>query len=123
MALVHLRDADAFREVIPSKMFEALAMELPLLMVLPRGEASEIAERERVGLWVPPGDPEALAQAARTLARQPELCRGMTSRTTEIAEKYSREKQARRMLAVLRVAAEGRGGEVASVIGVVPGAH
>ena len=123
VALVHLRDADAFREVIPSKMFEALAMELPLLMVLPRGEASEIAERERVGLWVPPGDPEALAQAARTLARQPELCRGMTSRTTEIAEKYSREKQARRMLAVLRVAAEGRGGEVASVIGVVPGAH
>ncbi len=123
VALVHLRDAEAFKEVIPSKMFEALAMGLPLLMVLPKGEASDIAERERVGLWVPPEDPDALAQAARTLAGQPELCRGMTVRTKDIAEKYSREKQARRMLAVLRVAAEGRGGEVASVIGVVPGAR
>lgn len=123
VALVHLRDAEAFREVVPSKMFEAMAMGLPLLMVLPKGEASGIAEKERVGLWVPPEDPEALAQAARTMAGQPELCRGMGRRSHEVAPKYSREKQSRRMLAVLRIAAEGRGGEVASLVGVVPGAR
>ncbi|MEX2644554.1 MAG: glycosyltransferase family 4 protein [Acetobacterales bacterium] len=123
VALVHLRDTEAFREVVPSKMFEAMAMGLPLLMVLPKGEASGIAERERVGLWVPPEDPDALAQAARTLANQPEVCQSMGRRSRDTAPKYSREKQSRRMLAVLRIAAEGRGHEVASVVGVVPGAR
>src|SRR6185437_7866433 len=61
VALVHLKDAPAFAEVIPSKMFEAMAVGLPILLVAPAGEARCILEESGAGLWVPAGDPAALA--------------------------------------------------------------
>ena len=42
VALVHLKNSPAFAEVLPSKMFEAMGMGLPVLMALPEGEATEI---------------------------------------------------------------------------------
>ena len=45
VALVHLKDSPAFAEVIPSKIFEAMAMGLPIILVAPRGEARRQARR------------------------------------------------------------------------------
>jgi len=67
VALVHLKDSPAFAEVIPSKMFEAMAMGLPILLVSPSGEASKILADDRAGLWVQSGNPAALAEAALKL--------------------------------------------------------
>ena len=53
VALVHLKDMPAFRDVIPSKMFEAMAMGLPLLLASPDGEARRILEADGAGIWVP----------------------------------------------------------------------
>jgi glycosyltransferase involved in cell wall biosynthesis len=115
VALVHLRDAPAFAEVVPSKIFEAMAMGLPILIAAPRGEASELVESEGVGLWVPPADPEALAKAVRTLRDQKNVLRTYARNARAGASQHSRERQARDMLDALLLAAAGRGSQAGVV--------
>src|SRR5260370_15347328 len=67
VALVHLKNSPAFAEVIPSKIFEAMAMGLPIILVAPAGEASQIIADDDAGVWVPAGNPAALAGRAAIL--------------------------------------------------------
>ncbi len=107
VALVHLRDLPVFSTVIPSKIFEALGMGLPVIMCLPRGEATDIVEAEGVGLHCAPEDPEALADTVVSLLD--DALRGpMQALTGESARRHSRERQARDFLSVLHSVAEVR---------------
>lgn len=101
VALVHLKNTPVFETVIPSKIFEAMGMGLPVLLATPGGEARTIIENEGAGVWVAPGDPEALAKACRLLAGSPELVRRLAARSLRAAPGYSRERQARCMIEVL----------------------
>ena len=101
VALVHLKDSPAFAEVIPSKIFEAMAMGLPILFAAPKGEASELIERHGVGLCVSADDPEALAQAVLRLANDSEGRARFAQAALAAAPQHSRETQAHEMLAVL----------------------
>ena len=101
LALVHLRDLPVFATVIPSKMFEAMGMGLPVVMCLPRGEAADIIEGEGVGRWCPPEDPQALAATVENLLTDHAARDAMRSRTAASALLHSREQQARDFLAVL----------------------
>lgn len=109
VALVHLKNDPAFAEVIPSKIFEAMAMGLPLLLVSPAGEASQILDADGGGLWIPAGDPEALAGCVRRLAGDGSLVGQLAQVSLAAAPRHSREHQARRMLDVLELAAARRG--------------
>lgn len=110
VALVHLKDSMVFRDVIPSKMFEAMAMGLPILMASPAGEASQILEHAGAGLHVPAEDPAALGDAVRRLYEDPVLLGGLAAASLAAAPKHSREVQARDMMAVLkRVGQRARG--------------
>ena len=40
IALVHLKNSPVFSEVIPSKIFEAMGMGIPIIIAAPAGEAS-----------------------------------------------------------------------------------
>jgi glycosyltransferase involved in cell wall biosynthesis len=115
VALIHLKDSPAFAEVIPSKMFEAMAMGLPLLLVAPRGEASRIVEREQAGLVVPAADPAAFAEAVKTLARDEAGRRGLAQNALQAAGRYSRERQAVDMMKVLD-AVVNRGASAAAAL-------
>jgi glycosyltransferase involved in cell wall biosynthesis len=95
VALVHLKDSPAFAEVIPSKIFEAMAMGLPILLASPSGEASRIVEQDGAGLWVPAGDPAALAAATTRLLLDEELYRRLAAASAAAAPGHSREAQAR----------------------------
>jgi glycosyltransferase involved in cell wall biosynthesis len=53
--------------VIPNKAFQALATETPLITA-DTPAARELLEHERDALLIPPGDPQALADAVRRLA-------------------------------------------------------
>jgi glycosyltransferase involved in cell wall biosynthesis len=101
VALVHLKNAEAFAEVIPSKIFEAMGMGLPILLAAPKGEASAIVLEDRAGLWVPAGDPRALADAARQLKNDQTLRLQLAAQSQEAAPLHSRERQAEEMIAVL----------------------
>ncbi|MEO5374415.1 MAG: glycosyltransferase family 4 protein [Alphaproteobacteria bacterium] len=116
VALVHLKDDPAFAEVIPSKIFEAEGMGLPLLLASPAGEASRIVEADGAGLWVPAGDPDALAAAARTLLEDEGRRRDLAAASLKAAPSHSREYQARRMLDALELVVAGRGTEAGRIV-------
>ena len=115
VALVHLKNSPVFREVIPSKMFEAMGMGLPLMVASPDGEASRILAADQAGIWVPAEDPDALAEATMKLFEDDTLRRAYGERSLAAAPLHTRERQAQRMIGVLELAAQGRGGEVAAL--------
>jgi glycosyltransferase involved in cell wall biosynthesis len=63
---------------------------------------------------VRPGDPAALADAVRRLKDDPQTRRALAARGLAAAPGFSRERQARQMLAVLELAAAGRGAAAAA---------
>jgi glycosyltransferase involved in cell wall biosynthesis len=64
LGLVTLRDSQLFQEVLPSKLFEYLGMERPVLLTV-GGEARRIVEEASAGEYVPPGDVAAMVDAIR----------------------------------------------------------
>jgi glycosyltransferase involved in cell wall biosynthesis len=66
-SLIVLRDKPVFRTVIPSKMFETMAMKKPIILGV-AGESRQIVEEAGAGLCIPPEDSRALADAVRKLA-------------------------------------------------------
>jgi glycosyltransferase involved in cell wall biosynthesis len=101
-SLVHLRAAALFETVIPSKIFEAMAVGVPTIYAAPRGEGSRIVEQHGAGIVVPPMDPAALASACLTLARDAQLRTRLATAAALAAPLYSRTRQASDSLAVLQ---------------------
>ncbi len=114
VALVHLKDTPVFAEVIPSKIFEAMGMGKPILLSVPRGEASAIVEEDGAGLWVEPDNPDTLAAAMARLADDDALRRQMAAASLAAASRHSRTTQAEEMLQALEIAAAGLGAEAGS---------
>lgn len=100
-ALVHLKDDPVFEKVIPSKIFEAMAVGLPIVYVGPRGEGSRIVEAEEAGIVVPSSDPEAFRRAVARLATDADDARRLAANSAASARKYSREAQAEATLEAL----------------------
>jgi colanic acid biosynthesis glycosyl transferase WcaI len=114
-ALIHLKDDVTFSEVIPSKMFEAMAMGLPLLMAAPVGEGSRILERESAGVRVSSAIPGALADVVRQWMNHPECVRRYADASLQAAPRYSRKHQAETLIEVLMAVSLGRGESVSSI--------
>jgi colanic acid biosynthesis glycosyl transferase WcaI len=114
VALIHLRSAPAFADVIPSKMFEAMAMGLPILLAAPAGEAKTILLDDGAGLWVAPENPAMLAAAICQLADDAALRGTLAKSSLSAARRHTRERQAHHMLAVLQAAAAGEGATAAN---------
>lgn len=103
VSLVPLRNSPLFAQVIPSKIFESMAMGLPILMSLPEGEATRIVRGTGAGVCVPPEDPAALAQAVCSLADQPGTVSTLRDAALAAAPRFSRETGAAQMARVLEV--------------------
>lgn len=107
-ALVPLRDVPLFATFIPSKMFEIMACERPIVASL-RGEAAEILEAAGGAIVVPPEDSAAIAQALAWLKANPDQAAAMARRGHVFAvEQYSRKALAHRYLDILQTAREAR---------------
>ena len=115
VALVHLKDDPCFAEVIPSKIFEAMGMGLPILCVAPQGEASRIVEADEAGLWVPAGDPQAFADAVVRLADNTDERKHFAETSHKAAPSHSREQQAAGMMEALEKAAARQGHTVGRI--------
>ena len=121
VALVHLRNLNVFKDVIPSKMFEAMGMGLPIILSLPEGEASEILKKSKAGIHIPPDNPAALANVVAQLADDMELCRSLGKHSLSAAPQHTREAQAAHMISVLGAVVEGNSEGVAEI--EIPGLH
>lgn len=95
LCVVPLRKDDLFKTVLPSKIFEIMAMRKPMALAVD-GEAREIVERAGGGMYVPPGDTDALTEAIRTLVEDPDRLRVMGERSRTFVEReFDRTKIAR----------------------------
>ena len=103
-SLIHLRDAEVFKMVVPSKIFESMAMGVPILYVGPEGEGSDIVREHHAGIVIPAGDPAALAQAINSLARDDQLRERLGRNGAEVASRFSRRTHADKTLRVVTTA-------------------
>lgn len=105
VALIHLKNTPIFATVIPSKLFEAMGMGLPILLALPEGEATGIVRRTGAGIVIPPEHPSLLATVVLGLYEHPEQVEILRRASYAAAPRFSRLEQAKKMLAVLQAVA------------------
>jgi colanic acid biosynthesis glycosyl transferase WcaI len=98
LALIHLRDHPLFTTVIPSKMFEAFAMEKPVIYAGPIGEASQFINEHKVGTCIAAENPQALAKTILSLKGNPLILSELANHTFAVARQYNREDQAIQIL-------------------------
>lgn len=102
VALVHLKNDPVFSTVIPSKIFEALGMGKPIMIVQPDGEAANLVREAGAGEWVPPEQPQALARVVREWHADPAQVAAYAKKSHAAAAQHSRARLAARMSEILR---------------------
>lgn len=101
VCLVHLRNCELFATVLPSKIFETMAMGRPMILGV-NGEALRIVREAQAGIEIEPGSAAALAQAVQRLADdQALLGRLGASARQYVARHYNRDVLAGRYLRLL----------------------
>jgi hypothetical protein len=104
VSIIHLRRDPNFTQVIPSKLFECMAMGIPVLHGV-EGESAEIVEREAVGQTFEPENADALVEGLLSLARDSGRYGRYQSACLEAAPKYDRRRLANDMLEVIEAVA------------------
>lgn len=104
LALVSLKDHPTFSTVVPSKIFEAMACGVPVLLAAPEGEAAALVRRHDIGTVIPPGDAPALVDAVKRLAADPDRLHRQSENARRAVVQYDRPAQAAEYLGVLRAA-------------------
>ena len=102
VCLINLRKSDLFTTVIPSKIFENAAMEVPILMGV-EGEAKEIVEHYTAGICFEPENEEDFIDKLK-IVTNPENQKAFKERCKELAIDFDRKKLAEKMLNVLHQA-------------------
>jgi len=104
--LVLLRDEPLFRTVLPSKIFEAMAMAKPVVLGV-AGESARLLTKAAAGLCIEPGNPDDLVSAVRTLAADPVQSVGMGQNGREaVVRDFDRKESALQMLRVFEAVAK-----------------
>ncbi len=99
--LIHLRKCALFGTVIPSKLFETMAMGRPIIMGV-EGEARDIVNWANAGLEMEPSSSESLVQCVEMLADQPGLTAELgRSARSMVAEHFARDVLADKLLRLL----------------------
>tara|TARA_B110000008_G_C16978290_1_gene567085 strand:- start:4491 stop:5702 length:1212 start_codon:yes stop_codon:yes gene_type:complete len=102
LSLIHLKDNEVFSKVIPSKLFESMGMGIPILMSLPKGEATKIVEDHKCGVIIPPEDGKLLANSILELKSNVKDLKQLRESSIKASKKFSREVKANEMLKILR---------------------
>jgi len=106
--LVPLARDPVFDMFVPSKLFDGMACGKPILLSVD-GEAREILEEAGGGLFVEPGDADALTKAIRYLFAHPDLRKEMGERgRLFVTQHYRRRMQARQFAQVVITVVEKR---------------
>jgi lipopolysaccharide/colanic/teichoic acid biosynthesis glycosyltransferase len=101
VTLTLFADDPVFATNSPNKFFDGLAAGKPTIVNVD-GWLRRLAEDERTGLYVPAGDPPALAAALAALAAEPTATRAMGTNARRLAERaFDRDSMAERLLAML----------------------
>ncbi|MDP5280672.1 glycosyltransferase family 4 protein [Sphingomonas sp. DG1-23] len=99
-AVVHLKRTELFESVIPSKIFECMAMGVPVLMGV-RGEALTIVENAKVGIAFEPENPHALLRQISLIRNDQHLLATLSENGASASVEFDRRRLALRMLEIL----------------------
>lgn len=102
LSIVSLKDTPLFSSVIPSKIFESMAMGIPILMSTPIGEATEIIQENKVGIVIPPENPISLSQAILDLEKNKSKIQLLSENSKLTANKFNRKILSVKMLDYLK---------------------
>jgi len=112
VSLVHLKKCDLFSTVIPSKIFETMAMGKPIIMGV-RGEAQDIVLGCEAGIPMEPDSAESLVAAVTRLADDTTLCHKLSQAGRQhVASEYNRDILAKRYLDLLRDVVDSKSTDV-----------
>lgn len=100
--MVLLRETELFKTVIPSKIFEAMAMERPIILGVD-GESRKIVEDSGSGVFIEPESAEQLEDVVLKMSRDTAWAEGIGRTGGEFLRKhYSRDQLATKYLDVLK---------------------
>jgi glycosyltransferase involved in cell wall biosynthesis len=102
-----LKPLEAYKTTYPNKVFDYMAAGRPVILVID-GVIREVVEDASCGVFVPPGDAPALADAIRGLARDRAATRQMGARGRQyLRGRFSREDIANHLLGLLESLGSG----------------
>ena len=110
-SIIHLRKTDLFTTVIPSKLFECMAMGIPVLHGV-QGESARIVESEGAGVTFEPENALELRDRLLKLAGDEILAAKLSANGLVAARKFDRRHLAARMLEIIgnaRLGVRGKG--------------
>ncbi len=101
VSLVLLKKSDLFKTVIPSKMFESLAMAKPIVLGV-EGESADLLLAAQAGICIEPEDADQLVARVLALSNDRELCQrlGRNGRRF-VMEHFDRIVLARKLVSVI----------------------
>ncbi len=82
-----LKPLELYKTTYPNKVFDYMAAGRPVLLLID-GVIREVVENAGAGVFVPPGNAAALADAIRTLSEEPERRKAMGQNGRKYVEKY-----------------------------------
>jgi len=100
VSIIHLKKEPTFTTVIPSKLFECMAMGIPVLHGV-EGESARIVEDNGVGLTFEPENADQLVEKLERLYRDRQLYQQIKENCATTAPKYERSRLAGHMLEIL----------------------
>jgi glycosyltransferase involved in cell wall biosynthesis len=107
VSLVLLKKMDLFKTVIPSKIFESMAMRKPIILGV-EGESRELVEAAGGGVPIEPENGRQLAEIVVKLAENPVLCEELGDNGAKfVATYYDRRALARRYEKLICSSVEG----------------
>ena len=105
VSLAPLKKEDNFKTVIPSKIFEASAMQKPTLLGV-EGQAQEIIEKYGAGLCFEPENEKDFINKLMQLKEDHTLYQECQEGCQKLAQAYDRKKLADKMLKIIREVAD-----------------
>ncbi len=102
VGLIVLRNSELFRTVIPSKIFEYMAMDNSLILSIPDGETTGLLKDGKFGMAVPPQNPEKLAESVLYLYENETIRKEMeTTGKKMVLDYYNRDNLATEMISLI----------------------
>ncbi len=106
VAIVPLRKLSLFSTVIPSKIFEFMALGRPMVVSVPRGETTNIIDQYQCGLIVEPEDHFSMANAIKSLYEDKQLSNTLENNAKVASANFERSRKAKEMISFVQESLE-----------------
>lgn len=98
LAIIPLAPIETNKTVLPSKMLEAMASGIPILLYGPDGEARRFLAQSDSGWYIPSGYKKELTELIIKLSGNQQSLIEQKEKVIKFSKKFSREKQAKNLL-------------------------